>query len=531
MNTHSSWLEKRQSGVLMHVSSLPGEYGIGNIGEASKDFIDSIYQCGFAYWQVCPVGPTGYGDSPYQSFSSYAGNPYFIDLGELIKSDLLKEEELAILKTLPTNQVDYGALYKHFWKVLDIASLRYRKNPLNISDFITIDEFKSSNQHWLEPYCWFMALKDFHSGAPWTDWDKSLRSYDPNRMKELPEHVYQGKLKHEFYQYIFAAQWQRLQLHARKRDVSIIGDLPIYVAMDSADTWAAPEQFLIDNNSQPLAVAGVPPDYFSDDGQLWGNPLYDWEYQKADGFSWWMQRLGHSFQMFDVLRLDHFRGFENYWSIPADAETARHGEWLKGPSTEFIDAVNREFPQSRIIAEDLGYIDRDVFNLRSYANYPGMKILQFAYDHDDNNVNLPHFYNMDAVAYTGTHDNDTCKSWLEGLSGATRQKVFEYLGITEKPSAWHGILAVFASVANLVIAPLQDLLNLDDSSRLNKPGTTTGNWRWRVTRSQLEQFELKESKRLNALHCLYDRVGENKQRDFSEAPENNIATIAEEARA
>jgi 4-alpha-glucanotransferase len=524
-STPSSWLKTRSAGVLAHISSLPGHYGIGNLGAGTRNLIDFLGRAGVRYWQICPVGPTGFGDSPYQTFSARAGNPYFIDLDELALTGLLTDEDLAPLRRLPGAGVDYGGLYENFWRVLALAFDRFavsRKDE--IIGLGSLSEFRSRNGEWLEPFAAFMALKANFGGQPWTKWPAEFQTWSPGLLGKLPAAARVDVGRHVFYQYLFFGQWERLRRYAAARGVGIIGDVPIFVALDSADTWQNRAVFRLDEGGRPLSVAGVPPDYFSEKGQLWGNPLYDWEYLAKTDYRWWIDRLQASFALYDIIRLDHFRGFENYWEIPAGASDAREGQWRKGPGLHFFRAVRKALPNARIIAEDLGYIGPDVVALRHAAGLPGMKILQFAYGHDAGNVNLPHFYTRDSVVYTGTHDNNTTRGWLENLSNGTAEQVREYFQLTDSASAWPVIRAALATVSRLAVIPIQDLLDLPGGSALNQPGVAEGNWQWRYSDDQLNRLAAEKLETLRYWIKLYDRTGERMLRDYSEAPAKPHAT-------
>ena len=513
-----TWLTSRSAGVLAHISSLPGRYGIGNLGPGSRDLLDLLGKAGVRYWQICPVGPTGYGNSPYQTFSGRAGNPYFIDLDELASAGLLNEKDLAPLRALPTERVDYGRLYETFWIVLSVAYDRFSASQVDEVDGLgSLSTFRRGHAGWLEPFATFMALKSHFGGRPWTSWPEEYRAWSPARLGSLPESVRLEASRHVFYQYLFFGQWKRLRSYAAERGVGIIGDVPIFVALDSADTWENRAVFRLDKAGNPLAVAGVPPDYFSAKGQLWGNPLYDWDYLARTDYRWWIDRLRASFELYDIIRLDHFRGFDTYWEIPAGASDACNGRWVEGPGIRFFEAAKRALPEARIIAEDLGYIGPKVVALRKSAGLPGMKILQFAYGHDAGNVNLPHFYTPDSVVYTGTHDNTTTRGWLEHLSGATARQIEDYFQLGDSRSAWPMIRSALATVSRLAVVPIQDLLDLPESCTLSQPGTAEGNWQWRYTDAQLAQLRGGKVELLSHWIKLYDRTGDRILRDYSEA--------------
>jgi len=515
--TPSSWLNIRAAGVLAHVSSLPGDYGIGNLGPGARRFVDFLAQAGVRYWQICPIGPTGYGDSPYQLFSGSAGNPYFIDLGEFETAGLLQPGELAPLRELPADAVDYGELYARFWPVLARAYDRFADSGADrFGSYDSFRDFRRRHGAWLEPFADFMALKAHFGGRAWTGWPEPLRAWSAGLHTALPPAVRLDAERHAFYQYVFFSQWDRLRRYAATRNVGIIGDVPIFVALDSADTWRDRAVFRLDADGQPLAVAGVPPDYFSALGQYWGNPLYDWEHLTRTDFKWWIDRLRAAFELYDIIRLDHFRGFDTYWEIPAGAPDARSGRWRQGPGLPFFEKIRAALPQARIIAEDLGYIGPDVVALRRAAGLPGMRILQFAYGHDANNVNLPHFYPADSVVYTGTHDNTTTRGWLEALPPSYQAMVDDYFQLGGSRSAWPVIRAALATVSRLAVLPLQDLLDLPAGATLNRPGTTEGNWQWRCTDAQLQRLAHEKLATLRHWIRLYDRVGDRALRDYSE---------------
>jgi len=513
----ATWLITRTAGVLAHVSSLPGDYGIGNLGPGARAFVDFLAEAGVHYWQICPIGPTGYGDSPYQLFSGRAGNPYFIDLGELRAAGLLEPAELEPLLNLPAGRVDYGRLYALCWPVLARAYDRFAASGADqIGGFGSLREFRRVQAGWLEPFADFMALKAHFGGWAWNAWPEEYSQWHAGLRATAPDSVRREADRHAFYQYVFFGQWERLRRHATAKGVGIIGDVPIFVALDSADTWQNRAVFRLDAHGQPLAVAGVPPDYFSAYGQLWGNPLYDWEHLAHTGYAWWIDRLRAAFELYDIIRLDHFRGFDTYWEIPAGAPDARTGRWLKGPGLAFFDAVRAALPQARIIAEDLGYIGPEVVELRRSAGLPGMKVLQFAYGHDANNVNLPHLFPTDSIAYTGTHDNLTTRGWLEGLDAKIAAKVDEYYQLGGKQSAWPIIRAALATTSRLAVIPMQDLLDLPAPATLNRPGTTEGNWQWRFTATELASLAGEKTKKLRHWITLYDRLKGQILRDYSE---------------
>lgn len=472
----------RASGILMHISSLPGSYGIGTMGKQAYDFVDFLESAGQSFWQVLPLSPTGYGNSPYQSFSAFAGNPYLIDLETLCEQGLLQQEEIeACFWGDDPERVDYGALFASRTKLLAQAAKRFFDAPP--ADF---DTFLEENQTWLPDYALFMALKDKFAGQSWLSWEDEIRLRKPKALAEWRQALEQEIRLQYFMQYAFRQQWNALHDYAGKKDIKIIGDVPIYVPLDSADVWANPALFQLDETLHPIKVAGVPPDGFTADGQLWGNPLYDWEAHKKTGFAWWQQRLLAASGLYDCIRLDHFRGFESYWAVPAGDDTARNGCWEKGPGEDFLAAVRGVLPDFPFIAEDLGYLTPEVHALREASGYPGMKVLEFAFDSGNSNEYLPHNHVHNAVCYTGTHDNQTLCQWLEESTPETIQYASEYLRLHEEEGfAWGILRAGFSSVCDLFIAQMQDFLELGGESRMNFPGTTGGNWTWRMAHSAL----------------------------------------------
>lgn len=501
-----NWLNQRAAGLLLHPTSLPGSQGIGVLDDQVGALLRLLKDSGLRYWQICPLGPTGFGDSPYQCFSAFAGNPYLIDLIPLQRAGLLTDEDLAPLRSLPVDRVDFGTLYGTKWPILFKACANYAKKPreLPYGDFA---EFCARQASWLEPYALFMALKDHFGGQPWWQWDRSVRFYDAAKKTEAAAEVADVVQAHRFLQYLFFGQWRQVRELAASLDIAIIGDVPIFVSRDSADVWAQPELFQLDaKTGTPLAVAGVPPDYFSADGQLWGNPLYDWKRHAADGYAWWIERLAANFALYDVVRIDHFRGFETYWSIPADAKTAKSGAWKNGPGLEFFEAVKHALPDCRLIAEDLGDLTPAVHALRHATGLPGMAILQFAFGGEADNTYLPHNLTANNIVYPGTHDNDTAKGWYAAANEKTRDHVRRYFRVDGRDINWDFVRAGYASVSNLFIMPLQDLLNLGSAARLNTPGQAADNWQWRYRADQLEALHRNSANYLLELGALYGRA-------------------------
>ena len=469
----------RKSGVLMHLSSLPSPYGIGTMGKAAREFVDFLQAGGQSYWQLLPICPTGYGDSPYQSYSTFAGNPFLIDLDELKEQGLLTEEDYAGIDwDSEPDKVNYGVLYQKRYPVLRKAVHRFLEH--SSEDF---EEFCVKNAFWLEDFSLFMALKEVHGGAPWSEWKESFRDCDANALAEASELYADYILFWKALQYLFFGQWAKLKAYANAQGISIIGDLPIYVSYDSVDVWAHPELFQLDENKLPIEVAGCPPDGFSEDGQLWGNPLYDWDYMEKSDFAWWVQRIQYLCNVYDVLRIDHFRAFAGYYAIPYGATTAKLGRWKPGPGMKLFRTVERAIGKQRIIAEDLGHITEDVKQLLKDSGFPGMKVLQFAFDSRDESgaEYLPHHFIKHCVAYTGTHDNDTILGWFEDADAEDTAYAREYLKIKDDSALhWDMMDALWESVAELTIVTAQDLLGLGSESRMNRPSTLGGNWQWRA---------------------------------------------------
>ncbi len=491
----------RESGILMHITSLPGPYGVGTMGKQAFAFVDFLREAGQHYWQILPLNPTGYGDSPYQSCSTYAGNHYLIDLDKLVEQGLLQWDEIAHIDWgWQADRVDFGIQYNNRLRVLRMAYNRFQGG----ADF---DQFCQENSAWLPDFALFMALKGKLQGQPWYAWEDGLKFRRAEALAEAREELKDDIRFYGFVQYLFFQQWNALRSYAHANSVRIIGDVPIYVPYDSADVWSAPQWFQLDENLTPTAVAGCPPDAFSEDGQLWGNPLYRWDALKCDGYRWWMDRLAAAGKLYDVVRLDHFRGFEAYWSVSYGDTTARNGQWLKGPGLDFMNTVKRELPQINMIAEDLGFLTQEVLDLRDKSGFPGMKILEFAFDSREPSEYLPHTYPRNSVCYTGTHDNMTMRQWFETATADAVAYATEYMRLSEyEGMVWGVIRTAFSSVSDLCVIQMQDLLNLGGEARMNFPGTmTNANWTWRAwdgfTGNGLTQ-------RIYNLTKLYGRLGE-----------------------
>ncbi len=476
----------RASGILLPVSSLPSEYGIGCFSKSAYEFVDQLKRAGQKYWQILPLGPTSYGDSPYQSFSTFAGNPYFISLEDLIEEGVLtkKECDAADFGSDPRN-VDYGKLYKERFRLLRKA---YERS--DISKNAEFKKFMEQNGYWVRDYALFMAVKDLFHGAGWNEWPEDIRKRWGYALEYYQRTLYYEIEFYEYVQFKFFEQWYRLKAYANERNIKIIGDIPIYVAFDSADTWANPQLFQLDENGMPISVAGCPPDGFAADGQVWGNPLYRWNYHEQTQFSWWIGRLAACFRMYDTVRIDHFRGFDEYFSIPYGEKTAHHGHWEKGPGMKLFWRVRECLGEKEIIAEDLGYVTDSVRQLVKDSGYPGMKVIEFAFDSRDTGSAsdyLPHNYTQNCVVYTGTHDNETLTGWLEEISPEERKMVRKYLNNyhdTRKELYWDLDCLAMSSVAKLCVIPIQDYLGYGKEARINRPSTLGINWKWRLLKDE-----------------------------------------------
>lgn len=499
---------ERTAGILLPVTSLPSKYGIGCFSKSAYDFVDWLKAAGQSYWQILPLGPTSYGDSPYQSFSTFAGNPYFISLEALIEEGVLTEKECdgADFGSRP-NDIHYEKLYKNRYPLLRKAYERSKisENP----DYL---RFIEENNWWLSDYALFMAVKDRFEGVPWNQWAEDIRLRWGNAMDYYREELYFEIEFQQYMQFKFYEQWHALKAYANENGIRLIGDIPIYVAMDSADTWAHPELFQLDETLTPSAVAGCPPDGFSADGQLWGNPLYRWDYHRNTGYEWWISRLSYCFRLYDVVRIDHFRGFDEYYSIPYGAESAKEGHWEKGPGIDLFRHVEQSLGWHEVIAEDLGYVTDSVRQLVFESGFPGMKVLEFAFDSRDTgsaNDYLPHNYIENCVAYTGTHDNETITGWFQSITKKERQMARDYLCDQTTPDRLlhqSFISLIMRSSAKSCIIPIQDYMGYDNTCRINKPSTVGINWRWRLTEDELSE-ELKEE--IHAMAMRYGRKNWN----------------------
>lgn len=493
----------RTSGVLMPISSIPSPYGIGTMGKQARKFVDFLVKGGQKYWQILPICPTSYGDSPYQSFSSFAGNPYFIDLEYLCKDKLLTKKECESFQWGSNPKyVDYGIMYESRYALLRKVYARFtKKEP---QDF---EKFCENEKQWLDDYALFMALKDANGGQAWSNWDKSLRLREKKAMEEATEKYSEEIRFYKMLQYLFYQQWNALKAYANEAGIEIIGDVPIYVAGDSADVWANPEQFYLDENLEPIEVAGCPPDAFSDDGQLWGNPLFRWDVMKKDGYIWWTRRIKAMSELYDIIRIDHFRGFDSFYAIPAKDDTAKNGQWKQGPGMDLFCELEKKLGKLPIIVEDLGFLTPSVHKLLKDSGFPGMKVIQFAFDSREESDYLPHTYTNHCVVYTGTHDNDTVMGWMKTAPKASVKYAKEYLNLTkEEGYNWGMMRAAWSSVADMAIVPMQDILGLGSEARINTPSTLGNNWKWRATP---EQIDAKVAKKLYHYMQMYGRVNKD----------------------
>ena len=470
----------RTSGILMHISSLPSPYGIGTLGKEAYRFVDFLERAGQKNWQILPLSPTGYGDSPYQSCSAFAGNHYFIDLDRLVEREYITQEEInALYWGDDPSKVDYEAIYHNRDKILRLAFSRFQMKETYVS-------FLRKNGDWLWDYSLYMALKNAHNGAPWYAWEEPLKRRDADALWQARQDLKEEIEYYCFCQYLFYRQWKKLKAYARDKGIRIIGDVPIYVPLDSVEVWADPEMFCLTPELRPEAVAGVPPDAFSADGQLWGNPLYRWDRHEKDNFAWWIRRLKAASKLYDVVRLDHFRGFEAYWEVPYGDETARGGKWIKGPGLKLMNAIKKALPETAFIAEDLGVITPEVRQLKEQSGFPGMAVLEFAFDSRIPSSYLPHNHTTNTVCYVGTHDNATMTQWLREASPDSKAYATEYMGLSENEGlVWGTIRTALASVADLCILQMQDILGVE--GRMNLPGTFgSPNWCWRMNPEGLD---------------------------------------------
>jgi 4-alpha-glucanotransferase len=490
----------RSAGILLHPTSLPGPYGIGDLGKSAYTWVDGLVLAKQTWWQVLPLGPTGYGDSPYQCFSAFAGNPYLVDPDSLVRDGLIDRHDLASTH-FADDHVEFGAVID--FKVRMIAraweNFQAGSSPSLRADF---DSFCREQASWLNDYALFRALKDAHGGKSWLEWQPDLVVRKPAALEQARNQLASSIGLHQFGQFLFFRQWRNLKTYAHQHGIKLIGDVPIFVSSDSADVWANPELFHLNEMRRPTFVAGVPPDYFSTTGQLWGNPLYRWDKLRETGYAWWIARVRATLEQVDLIRLDHFRGFEAYWEIPAGMPTAEIGRWVKGPGAALFAAVRIALGEVPFIAEDLGLITAEVEALRKELGFPGMRILQFAFSDPDNKY-LPHHYERNTVVYTGTHDNDISRAWYASISPKEKEFVQRYLGREIQDVSWDLMRLAWASTADHAIAPLQDVLGLGGEARMNMPSRATGNWGWRFTQEMLTQSILERLAELTELYSRY----------------------------
>jgi 4-alpha-glucanotransferase len=492
----------RASGVLLHPTSLPSSFGIGDLGEAAYRFVDFLVASDQTYWQVLPLGPTGYGDSPYQCFSSFAGNPLLVSVQALADQGLVDPERLATVPPFSPDAVDFGWVIPWKMRLLRESFERFRTSASQDqqADF---QDFCQQQAGWLDDYALFMTLKQTHDGAMWSEWETPLATREPQALASARAEHLEDYQAQQYYQWLFFQQWSKLRLYANQKGIRIIGDVPIFVAYDSADVWASPHFFYLDDMGKPSVVAGVPPDYFSSTGQLWGNPLYRWDAMAASSYAWWVRRVKSSLNLVDLLRIDHFRGFESYWEVPAGEPTAEKGRWVKGPGAGLFLALKQALGRLPLIAEDLGVITPEVEALRDEFGLPGMKVLQFAFSSGPNNPHLPHNHRQNCVVYTGTHDNDTTLGFFSRPEAAKEfAYACQYVSTDGNDIVWDMIRAAWASVAHTAIAPLQDLLGLGSDARFNFPSRPNGNWSWRFRAETLTEYL---QNRLAKLTWVYGR--------------------------
>jgi 4-alpha-glucanotransferase len=496
----------RSSGILLHPTSLPGSFGSGDLGASSYHFVDWLTKAGQTVWQMLPLTPVGMANSPYMSLSAFAGNPLLVDLQELQRHGWLNDQEVVPLQIENPHKIDYSKTTSFRFKLLKKASERFFVDGTK-EDRLSFDQFCEQEKLWLHDYALFQSLNYEHKEQEWTTWSKDLVLRKPAALEKAAKKHAETIQFHKFVQWCFSRQWNALKKYANERGVQMLGDIPIFVAYHSADVWANSEMFLLDQDGEPTAVAGVPPDYFSATGQRWGNPLYRWDAMKKNNYAWWVERFKKMFELFDAIRIDHFRGFESYWEIPAEEETAVKGKWVKGPDEDFFKTIQRSLPKLPIVAEDLGIITQEVTALREKLEFPGMKVLHFAFSETPKNVYLPHCYETNCVVYTGTHDNDTTRGWYEKANEHERDFVRRYCKTDGHEIQWDLIKLALQSVAAVAIIPFQDVLGLGSEGRMNFPGTIDGNWEWRFTWDQVDDYP---ASRLYELTALYDRCKDDK---------------------
>lgn len=496
------WLKTRSCGVLLHPTSLPGDFGTGDIGQAAHRFLDWMTACGLKYWQVLPLGPTGFGDSPYQAYSSHALNPLLLAWEEFFYCGYLTPEDLRPLMRSDPDKVDFDYLKPIHASICAKVVKKGLQDPAHERPFRS---FLKNHSHWVDSWSLFTTFKKVSDNKPWYEWRKEWRDYETASQIKLPAALLQTKKEASFLQYLLYTQWNRLKEEAAHKEIRIIGDIPIYVAPDSVDVWRNPEVFRLGKDLRPSCYAGVPPDYFNSEGQFWGNPIYDWKHLSETGFEWWMDRIRHSLSLFDIVRLDHFRAMEAFWCIPKKAKSAKEGKWETGPGLAFFEKLKSEIPDACMILEDLGLITPEVTELRDQSGFPGLAVLQFAFGGGSDNFYLPHNLVPNSVVYTGTHDNDTSLGWYRSSGHAAQDHMRRYLRVDGSTAPWDLIRSAWSSVARLCVVPLQDFLSLGTEARFNTPGTATGNWRWRCREHHLHHFQKESASYLRELSNLYGR--------------------------
>lgn len=497
------WLDSRSSGVLLHPTSLPNSWAVGNLGASARAFVDLARSCGFRHWQMLPLGPTGFGNSPYQSFSSHAINPLLLDWEPLLERGWIHPNSLLDLKNRePGSPVDFVNIQPLHESARRMAVEKGLQDP-SVTD--AYQQFLKDQKSWISDYAVFMALRKANQGKPWQEWKPASRDYAALMANPLPRELDKEMELIQFEQFLLFTQWMELKQYANERNLSIIGDIPIYVSPDSVDVWANRDVFQVTKSGKFTKLAGVPPDYFNENGQFWGNPLYNWKQLKADAYRWWIDRLKHTLSLFDVVRFDHFRALAGYWSIPSGASSAKEGKWVKGPGIDFFRAIHSKLPSAKLILEDLGEITPDVIELRDATGCPGLAVLQFAFGGGNDNFYLPHNLSRNTVVYTGTHDNDTSLGWYENEQEKTQDHFRRYLRVSGTDAGWDLIRAAYASIAELCVVPVQDLLSLGSDSRMNTPGEALGNWAWRMSDSQMFDIGSLHSEYLREIAELYRR--------------------------
>lgn len=493
---------KRSSGIILHPTSFPGPDGIGDLGVEAFQWIDALARAGCSIWQILPLGPTGYGDSPYQSFSAFAGNPYLVSPLVLLDQGLLTSQDLADRPDFPQDNVDFGPVIQWKLAILDRAFQNFTRRPTKAMR-TALEVFTAGNSSWLEDFALFMAIKENLGGGSWSGWPAPLRKRDAAALQNFRQQNETLVQRHIFRQFLFFQQWQAVHQYARRKGISILGDAPIFVSYDSADVWANPGLFYLDEEGIPTVIAGVPPDYFSPTGQRWGNPLYRWDVHAADGYAWWLSRLRRNLEQIDLIRLDHFRGFADYWEIPADMPTAEVGRWVPGPGADFFNTIRAALGDLPIVAEDLGEISQKVYDLRDLFNLPGMKVIHFGFESTPDDPFLPHNYPVNCMAYTGTHDNDTTTGWYHSASPKIQDLVRRYIARSGDDIAWDLIRCIWSSVAVMAITPLQDVLSLGSAARMNYPGRPSGNWSWRMPPGAFNESLIA---RMHEINFLFGRL-------------------------